>query len=153
MYTANPTLTFTGTSSRGTAATQAGVVVTLEDPSFVPTSTNLPVMTINTAGSAPVDSQDTYVSATLSITDSSNPANSYSGMMQIKGHGNSTGAMPKKPYRLNLDSDAPLLGMTSDSNWIMLANYDDQAMIRNDVSFKISQMAGLAWTPSSAFVR
>jgi hypothetical protein len=42
--------------------------------------------------------------------------------------------------------------MTSDSNWIMLANYDDKTMLRNDVSLKMSELMGMAWTPSSAFV-
>lgn len=152
LYTAAVPVTLTGTSKTGSTSTQVAMNIVLENPSFVPKSTDLPVLKINTAGAAPVDSKDNYVDATLSIADTANPSNDYAGTMRIKGHGNSTWTMPKKPYRLNLDSKAPLLGMTSDSNWILLANYDDKSMLRTDVSFKISQMSGLAWTPSTAFV-
>ena len=88
----------------------------------------------------------------MTITDPTNAGNKYSGALEIKGHGNSTWAMPKKPYRLNLNAKASLLGMASDSNWILLANYDDKTMLRNDVSFDISRTFGMFWTPGSAFV-
>jgi hypothetical protein len=145
-------ITIEATSGNTRLTTQLAMDVVLENPSFVPAATNLPVMSITTADAAPITSEDDYVDAKLSIVDSVHPSNNYTGTMGIKGHGNSTWIMPKKPYRLNLDSKAPLLGMTSDSNWILLANYDDKTMLRNDVSFKMSQMFGMAWTPSTAFV-
>jgi CotH kinase protein len=145
-------ITIEATSGNARLTTQVAMEVVLENPSFVPAATNLPVMSINTVDAAPITSEDDYVDATLSIVDTAHPSNNYTGTTEIKGHGNSTWIMPKKPYRLNLDSKAPLLGMTSDSNWILLANYDDKTMLRNDVSFKISQMFGMAWTPSTEFV-
>ncbi|HEY0306539.1 MAG TPA: CotH kinase family protein [Acidobacteriaceae bacterium] len=152
VFSASRPITLTGTTGTGTVSTQFAMNIVLENPSFTPASTDLPVLTINTTDGAPVDSTDDYVDATLSISDPSNPANNYTGTMGIKGHGNSTWPMPKKPYRLNLDDKAPLLGMTSDSNWILLANYDDKSMLRTDVSFEMSKMFGLAWTPNTAFV-
>ena len=144
--------TIEATSGNALLTTQVAMNVVLENPSFVPAATDLPVMYIDTADAAPITSEDDYVDATVSIVDTVHPSNNYKGTTGIKGHGNSTWIMPKKPYRLNLDSKAPLLGMTSDSNWILLANYDDKTMLRNDVSFKMSQMFGMAWTPSTAFV-
>jgi hypothetical protein len=152
VFTAGRAITLYGQSNNAQVTAQVPLEVVLENPSFVPATTNLPVMTIDTTEAAPVDSEDDYVTATLTIKDPTTPSNNYTGTMGIKGHGNSTWNMPKKPYRLNLDNKAPLLGMTSDSNWILLANYDDKTMLRNDVSLKMSEMMGMAWTPSSAFV-
>jgi hypothetical protein len=151
VFTGARAITLSGSNTSGSIKTGVAMNIVLENPAFVPASTNLPVISINTANAAPVTSEDDYVDATIKIVDSTNSKNNYTGTMGIKGHGNSTWAMPKKPYRLNLDSKAPLLGMTSDSNWILLANYDDKAMIRNDVSMEMSRMFGLAWTPAMVF--
>ena len=152
VFTADAAVTLSGASSTGTSAAQVAMNVDLENRAYAPAAMDLAVVRINTAAGAPVDSEDIYVDATLTISDAANPAYNYTGTMGIKGHGNSTWNMPKKPYRLNLDSKAPLLGMTSDSNWILLANYDDKSLLRNDVSFYMSDMLGMTWTPHSVFV-
>jgi hypothetical protein len=151
VYTAARNITLSGSNASGISMAHTVMDVSLENPSYTPSTITLPVMQINTVDQAPIVSEDDYVDATLTITDSNNPSNNYSGTMGIKGHGNSTWVMPKKPYRLNLDSKAPLLGMTSDSNWILLANYDDKSMLRTSLAFQISQIMGMAWTPSTAF--
>lgn len=140
------------TGGSGSYLEQLPVWVTLENPTFTPSGpSGLPVLQITTDGGAAVTSQDDYVTATLNVTDASNPGNNYTGTMGIKGHGNSTWEMPKKPYRLNLDKKTDLLGMTSSSNWILLANYDDKSMLRNDLAFHVSNLFGMFWTPSTAF--
>ncbi|MDE1162638.1 MAG: CotH kinase family protein [Acidobacteriaceae bacterium] len=151
-WTADRALTISGSNSTGTATTQLDMDVELENKTFQPTTNYLPVMRITTTDAAPVTSEDDYVTGSMTITDSTDTSNNYSGTLGIKGHGNTSWEEPKKPYRLNLDSKAALIGMTSDSNWILLANYDDKTMLRNDVSFQMSQLFGMAWTPSSVFV-
>ncbi|HZY74602.1 MAG TPA: CotH kinase family protein, partial [Edaphobacter sp.] len=89
---------------------------------------------------------------TVTLSDLKDPSNDYSGTMQIKGHGNSTWGMPKKPYNLKLTSKAGLLGMASAKKWVLLANYDDKTMLRNSLAFHLSEMFGLEWTPHSKFV-
>lgn len=139
-------------SATGSYTTNVPINIDLANPAFLPAaSSGLAVMTITTTAGAPVDSEDDYVDATLTVTDPNNKANNYSGTMGIKGHGNSTWEMPKKPYRLNLDKKTALLGMTSDSNWIMLANYDDKSMLRDDLANQVSNVFGMFWTPSTAF--
>lgn len=71
----------------------------------------------------------------------------WSGHMTMKGHGNSTWGMPKKPYRLKLDSKAAILGMPKDKNWILLANYDDKTLLRNRTAFELGNRFGMPWTP------
>ncbi len=149
--TADRTLTITGSNSTGNATAQIDMNVVLENKTFLPTTNYLPVVKITTTNSAAITSEDDYVDGTMTITDTANPSYNYSGTLGIKGHGNSTWLMPKKAYRLNLDSKAPLLGMTSDSNWILLANYDDKTLLRNDVSSEISRRFSMFWTPSSTF--
>lgn len=152
-YEAQQGVSMRATSGTGSYTQTVPVWITLENPDYVPTTTssNLPVLAITTTAGAPVDSEDDYVDATLTVKDAANPSNNYTGTMGIKGHGNTTWEMPKKPYRLNLDKKTTLLGMNNDSNWILLANYDDKAMIRNDVAFHVSNLFGMFWTPNSVF--
>ena len=152
VFTADRPLTLTGTNASGSLASAVDLEVVLGNSAFQPATINLPLLTINTVDAAPIVVEDTYIQGTMTITDAANPAYNYSGPLEVKGHGNSTWVMPKKPYRLNLTSKAPLLGMASDTNWILLANFDDKTMLRNAVSFQMSQMIGMAWTPHSAFV-
>jgi hypothetical protein len=144
--------TLKASDTSGTYSFNFPIDITLENPSFIPTvASGLATVSIDTTNAAPVTSEDDYVDATLTVTDPTNAANNYTGTMGIKGHGNSTWEMPKKAYRLNLDSKTPLLGMTSDSNWIMLANYDDKTMIRDDLANHVSTLFGMFWTPSSVY--
>lgn len=152
VFTADRPLKVTGTNAAGSVGNTVDLEVVLVNPVYTPATMNLPVLSITTTGAAPVVSEDTYVTGSMTITDAAMPSYNYKGTLGIKGHGNSTWAMPKKPYRLNLDSKAALLGMTSDSNWILLANFDDKTMLRNDVSFQMSTRIGMFWTPHSAFV-
>lgn len=144
---------FSSSNSAGTSKAGMALNIQLENPSFVPTSTNLPVMSIATDDAAPITSKDDDVTGTVTITDTAHPTNNYSGTMSVKGHGNSTWLyMPKKPYRVKLDSKSGLFGMNSAKSWILLANYGDKTMLRNYLAFYLSQTVGMAWTPSSAFV-
>ncbi len=71
----------------------------ISNPGFVPSSINLPVIYITTAGSAPVVSETDYLSGSFGITPVPGSSDvAYSGTMQIKGHGNSTWLLPKKPW-------------------------------------------------------
>jgi spore coat protein CotH len=60
--------------------------------------------------------------------------------------------MPKKPYKLKLYDKAKLLGMHSDKNWILLANYDDKSLLRNYVAYALGDRIGMAWSPHSGYV-
>lgn len=72
---------------------------------------------------------------------------SLSGTMQIKGRGNTTWNQPKKPYRIKLDEKSKVLGMKANSDWVLLANYCDKSMLRNQAAMEISRIADLDWTP------
>jgi len=142
-----------GTSGSLQSASSLTLVVSLQNPSFVPTVVDLPVVHITTQGGAPIDSTETYVSGTLVIsTDLAGANQLYNGTMKIKGRGHSTWWMPKKPYRIKLDDKASLLGMPSDKDWNLLANYNDKTLMRNALAFELSRRLGLPWTPRGRFV-
>jgi CotH kinase protein len=135
------------------ASANVNLTITSQNPNFVPTTTNLPVLDITTDNAAPIVSTTDYVSGSMSIAplaSSTDPV--FSGTMEIKGHGNTTWALPKKPYKVKLDSKASLLGMPAGKDWVLLANYDDKSLLRDQVAFEVSRRVDLAWTPNSQFV-
>lgn len=146
-------LTAKAQSASAISTDQAEINVQLDNPRYKPAKVDLPVINISTTDAVPIESKDDYVTGTLSITDATTSSNNLSAVtISIKGHGNSTWAMPKKPYRIKLTDKAKLLGMKKSKNWILLANYTDKSMLRTDVAFHVANVFGMAWTPSTAFV-
>ncbi|MGY4384350.1 spore coat protein CotH [Pedobacter sp. UYP24] len=105
---------------------------------------------INTNGAA-INSKDVYVTGSIKIV-SNFKETVFDGKTEIKGRGNSTWGMPKKPYRIKLDKKAGLLGMSESKNWVLLANYADKSLMRNELALMASRNSGLTFTPSSRFV-
>jgi spore coat protein CotH len=113
--------------------------------------TGLPIFYINTA--APVVSKDNYVSGSLRVNANGQFIQTSADIsLNIKGRGNSTWDMPKKPYRLKFNSKLPLLGLPSAKNWVLLANYSDKTLLRNALAFDIAHQLGADFTPHYRFV-
>ncbi len=76
----------------------------------------------------------------------------------INGRGNSSwvggmdGTGQKKPYNLKFDSPTSLLDMESQKKWALIACYDDQAYIRNKITFELAQKLELDYTPQAEYV-
>jgi len=71
---------------------------------------------------------------------------------EIKGRGNASFGNEKKPFQIKLGKKTDLFGMGKAKTWILLANYNDAAYIRNDCTFKIANAIELPFTPKSVFV-
>ncbi|WP_158798500.1 CotH kinase family protein [Pedobacter sp. L105] len=113
--------------------------------------TGLPILYLTTA--APVVSKDDYVTGSLIINANSQFDQVKQNIaLSIKGHGNSTWLMPKKPYRLKFNSKGDLLGMPAAKNWVLLANYDDKTLLRNRFALDLGTKIGADFTPQSRFV-
>ena len=119
---------------------------------FVPQRVNLPVLEITTDNAAPIVSKDDYIPAQMNLRSNVVAEPAVIGGLQIRGRGNSTWGMPKKPYRLKLTDKQVLLGMPSSRDWVLLANYSDKTLMRNFVALELGSRIGLAWTPRAAFV-
>ncbi len=113
--------------------------------------TGLPVLYLTTE--ADITSKEDYVNGTMKIDGNFDFTEGlYDGNIQIRGRGNSTWGQPKNPYKIKLPSKAKILGMPSDKEWALLANYFDKSLLRNDVAFELSEKMGISWTPRRRFV-
>jgi hypothetical protein len=113
--------------------------------------TGLPVVYIETEGGAPIVSKEDYVNATMTIEQGGEVLTECT--LRIRGRGNATWlSYPKKPYKLKLDEKAELLGMPSDKDWVLLANYCDKTLMRTGIAFKLGELLGFPWTPKAEYV-
>lgn len=116
----------------------------------IPSNFRIPTVHISTEGGKTIDSKEDYVKASFRFED---PSRFYSDEEtvevtgKIRGRGNSTWGMPKKPYRIKLDEKVDLFGSPGDKDWILLANYSDKTLLRNIMAMEISRVCGMAWTP------
>lgn len=71
----------------------------------------------------------------------------------IRGRGNSTWKLPKKPYKIKLakpaENEEPvnLFGMGQGRHWVLLANAMDPTIIKNRITFRLGEELGFAFTP------
>ena len=116
----------------------------------IPSDFRIPVVHITTEDGKAIDSKEDYVKASFRFED---PSRFYTDQKtvevtgKIKGRGNTTWGMPKKPYRIKLDEKARLFGFPGDKDWILLANYSDKTLLRNILAMEISRLCGMSWTP------
>jgi hypothetical protein len=116
-------------------------------------SNTLPVLYINTVDETPITSKEIYVDGSYYLD--ANGCEDYESIgtadeplpLQIRGRGNSSWRLPKKPYRLKLGSKTSLLGMPKSKHWILMAAYADWlAHGRNYLNFIISEKLGMPYT-------
>ena len=71
----------------------------------------------------------------------------YSGKAKIRGRGNSTWAWyDKKPYRIKLNDSSPILGLGSNRDWVLLANYRDVTDVMNTFVFEAGEWLNMPCT-------
>jgi hypothetical protein len=127
------------------------------------TSSNLPIVVINTLGNAVVD--EPKINATMgiifngegarnSITDS---FNNYKGNIGIEYRGQSSQMFPLKSYGFELRNTAnasqekSLLGIAKESDWILYAPYNDKTLMRNVLAYTLSNRLG-RWATQCRYV-
>ena len=111
---------------------------------------SIPTVRLYTKNKAQIKDRENYVEGSIQIEDPDciySEDTLYEGSMRIRGRGNSTWDMPKKPYKIKLDEKASLLGMPKDKEWCLLANYSDKTLLRNLTAMEISRILEMAWTP------
>ena len=112
-----------------------------------PTENNkLPIVYINTENGVKITSKVDYVNATMKIQGNDTYSDSsilYDGEIEIRGRGNSTWGMPKKPYKIKLDKKSNLFDMGKNKHWVLLANYSDESLMRNTLAYNLSGDMGM----------
>jgi len=116
----------------------------------IPSNFRIPSVHITTEGGKAIDSKHNYVNATFRFEDPSRfytEEESLEVTGRIRGRGNTTWGMPKKPYRIKLDEKTRVFGPWGNKDWILLANYSDKTLLRNIMAMEISRICGMSWTP------
>lgn len=74
----------------------------------------------------------------------------YDGALDyIKGRGNSTWTLEKKPYNIKLDKKADLFEMGKHKSWCLLANASDWSMIKNQLAYDLASKLGIFTTSAT----
>lgn len=129
---------------------ERGYKVELSRPDY-----SLPVVNITTDGGAPIESKDTYIGGTFSIDY--NGAFDYDGIedarIGIRGRGNSSWKLEKKPYKIKFESGVRLFGLQKAKKWVLIANHVDRSLIRNRLAYSIAGVLdNFAFVPSAYIV-
>ena len=112
------------------------------------THSGLPVVIINTPNNQDITSKDEYVENTLMSVLQMDIMDEFCELTNMKGRGNSTWAAPKKPYAIKFDKKKSLMDLPEDKSWVLLANYYDATLLRNDLAvFMGNEISTLDWTP------
>jgi hypothetical protein len=123
-------------------------------PPLIFTTSNLPIVVINTNGQTIVD--DPRIVCDMGVIDNgfgvmnsiSDPFNDYNGKISIEYRGSSSQTFPKKPYALETqdsignNNNVSLLGMPIENDWILYAPYSDKALMRNFLTFDLGRKMG-----------
>ncbi|HMC85483.1 MAG TPA: CotH kinase family protein, partial [Chitinophagaceae bacterium] len=131
--------------------------------SVVFTSSNLPVIVINTNGQTIVD--DPKITADMGIifnasnarNNITDPFNHYNGKIGIEFRGQSSQQFPMKSYGIELRDNSgnsqnkSIFGMPKESDWILYAPYTDKTLMRNFLAYTMSLELG-HWAAHCRFV-
>jgi hypothetical protein len=117
---------------------------------------NIPLMVIENFGAGAVPNDDfSYQTARMMVFDPAVGRSSLAATpnacarVGIRRRGASSSGYPKSQYRLELrdeagaDLDLALLGLPSDSDWVLSGPYVDKALIRNPLVFDLGRTIGL----------
>src|SRR5436190_6286011 len=126
------------------------------------TSSNLPIIVINTNGQAIVD--DPKITADMGIiyngsarNNITDPFNHYNGKIGIEIRGQSSQMFPMKSYTIELrdatgnSQDKSLFGFPKESDWVLYAPYTDKTLMRNFLAYTLSNEMG-HWAAHCRFV-
>jgi subtilisin-like proprotein convertase family protein len=117
-------------------------------------SSPLPIVLIDTEGGVIVD--EPKIPARMAIVDNgpgemnlaTGPYNDYDGRIGIEIRGWSSSGAPKRSYGIELwdedgaDISAPLLGMPSEEDWVLSANFYDKSLLNNSLTYTLARGMG-----------
>lgn len=116
---------------------------------FIFAESDLPIVVINTNGVEIAD--EPKIMADMGIIYNglnqrnhlTDPANNYTGKIGIETRGDFSSSLPQKSYGFELwDANSQaieqeLIGMPAESDWVLVANYNDKSFVRNVLAHKL----------------
>ena len=127
----------------------------IESKVIIVAYTGLPILKIETPDCIEIASKDIWVeNSKLSLIDYEHDDWTISEPIStsIRGRGNSTWKLPKKPYAIKLNKKKSILGMPENKRWVLIANYLDNSFIRNELAFYLSELFELDYTVRGKYV-
>lgn len=120
-------------------------------PSYMTQKSDLPTLFINTLDGSDISSKTVYQYANMIRLDGDSIARYDS--LRIRGRGNSTWGMAKKPYRIKFASKEKFLGKgyAKAKDWTLMANYADKTLLRNATASFIGKELGQPFVPAAEF--
>lgn len=115
----------------------------------------LPIVNITTCTGAEVTSKEEYIDGTIALSNCDEQYAFEPMDMEIRGRGNHTWWLEKKPYRIKLSKKKNLLGQGSGPAkvWVLLADHGDQSLLRNHTALNYARkLDGLAFVSSAQSV-
>lgn len=124
------------------------------------TSSNLPIVVINTNGQTIQD--NVRIVADMGIIHNTgrnyitDPYNNYNGKISIELRGSSSQMFPKKAYSfetqdiLGNNNNVSLIDLPVENDWVLYAPYSDKSLMRNVLAYKIGEMFG-RYSPRTKF--
>ncbi|MBQ7907614.1 MAG: CotH kinase family protein [Clostridia bacterium] len=105
-------------------------------------SHGLPVISIDTATGGDVTSKTEYIVCEISVYDTEGDYHVFNQDAKIRGRGNSTWGWPKKPYKFKFDMKRDLFGFGKAKDWVLMADYGDQSLLRNCLAYQTARELG-----------
>ncbi len=109
----------------------------------------LPVVYIDTVDSADIAFKADEKSSNVRVQGNAEFKLQYDGAAKVKGRGNSTWGLPKKPYKVKLDKKTDMFGFGKNKHWVLLANFIDVSSMRNKMAYDMSGEFGLNYQAST----
>lgn len=112
--------------------------------------TTIPVLTIDTDEPlTEIPDKTNYRSAHCHVAAFGQHTDIVAADVDIRGRGNMTWSLNKKPYRLKFPKKISLCGLPAAKNYVLLANHTDPSMMKNAVAFYIGQLLDIPYTPQA----
>lgn len=113
--------------------------------------TGLPSVALTTEGYEEIVSKEEYLNASLYLGGGA-AGDAVLREATVKGRGNSSWKEPKKGYTIKLTEKAQLMDMSESKDWTLIANYEDNTLLRNTTAEYLAEGVGLDWVAQNRSV-
>lgn len=114
----------------------------------------LPILYITTDSLKPIDTKEYYITGTYYLdalglegfTSIGSKDNQLP--LEIKGRGNASWRLAKKPYKIKLGKKTALMGLPKSKHFALLAHFEDwRGYLKDEAAFEVSRRMKMAFTP------
>ncbi len=129
--------------------------VILKEPVIFMYSSELPVLSITTYSGemTAIDEDKANEEAGMVVLWDEAGEELYAGEAEsIRGRGNSTWGLSKKPYQFQLCEKADLFGFGKSKSWNLIANGYDETRLRNRIAMELAEALEMNYVPQAEMI-